>query len=312
MKQFLKKIKERAAADPKRIIFAEGDEERVRDAAKQIEAEGVAIPVLLKNPIDEPKRHAYAERYAELREVSVDEALEAMEDPHVFATMMLLEGEGDAMISGPTASSRERILPAFRLIKTRSKEHKASGFFFMVLPDRVDEDAANGGILLFADCAVNIDPTAEELAQIAEDSAKTAKIFDLDPKVAFLSFSTKGSGEHSSVDKVRKAVELFKAKNPDIPADGEFQVDAALMDEIGARKAPGSPVAGLANVLIFPDLNAGNIAYKLVERLAGAEAIGPIVQGLNKPVNELSRGCDAEDIVNLAALTTIEAQHFTQ
>lgn len=301
----------KAAGKPARILFAEGDEPRVRDAATIIEAEGLAEVILLKSPTEEPKRHDYATRYAEMRDCSFEEAFEEMAKPHSFASMMLEAGEADALITGPTATSKERILPAFRIIKTRPGTKRASSFFLMVLPEHVNKDAANGGVLLFADCAINIDPNAEELAEIALDSAQTAKMLGLNPKVAFLSFSTKGSANHPCLDKIREASKQFKALAPDIPADGEMQVDAALMDAIGERKAPGSPIAGLANVLIFPDLNSGNIAYKLVERLAGAQAIGPIVQGLNKPVNELSRGCSVEDIVNLAALTSVEVQHFS-
>ena len=177
----------------------------------------------------------------------------------------------------------------------------------MILPASVDEDAANGGVLVFADCAINVEPDEKTLADIAIDSAETAKRFGVEPVIAILSFSTAGSSDHSLAQKIRAAAALVKSRRPDLIVEGEMQVDAALMDQIGALKDPGSPVAGHANVLILPNLESGNIAYKLVERLAGAKAIGPLLQGLKKPVNEVSRGCSVEDIVNLAAITSVEA-----
>lgn len=308
MNEFLKAIKAQAAQDPKRIVFAESEEPRVQDAIKQIQAEGTAIPVTFAEPTQDPRFEDYVKSYMELREASEDEARKAMSNPHGFATMLLHKGEADGMIAGPTAPSRDRILPAFKIIKTKEKFHKVSGFFFMVLPEHVNEDAANGGILLFADCAVNIEPNSHDLADIAIDTAETATRFGLEPKIAMLSFSTEGSTKHPLVKKVQEAAELVKSRRPDLKVSRDMQADAALMDAVGAMKAPGSSVAGHANVLIFPDLEAGNIAYKLVERLAGAKAIGPILQGLRKPVNEVSRGCSAEDIANLAAITTMEAQ----
>jgi phosphate acetyltransferase len=278
---FIENLKLRAQQNPKRIVFAEGTEPRVIAAAAQIEKEGLAIPILFT---------------------------EAVEDAHQAATEMLARGEADAMISGPTATSRERILPALKLIGPREPGHRVSGAMIMVLPSNVDPDAANGGVLLFADCAVNISPSPEELAQIAIDTADTAKQFGLDPVVALLSFSTAGSTEHPLTLRIREAAALARSLRPDLSIEGEVQVDAALIDSIGHTKDPKFALAGQANVLIFPELEAGNIGYKLVERLAGATAIGPILQGLAKPVNELSRGCSTEDIVNLAALTCIQAQ----
>ncbi len=309
MEAFLQQIWVRAKQNPKRIVFAEGNEPRVKEAIEMIEREGLALPVTFENPAANPHYEDFVKKFMELRGASEDEARSKMANPHYFATMMVHEGLADGMIAGPTAASRERILPALEIIKTKEKFHKVSGFFFMVLPESVNADAANGGILLFADCALNIDPDVPTLADIAIDSAETAKRFGVDPVVALLSFSTAGSTEHPLTKKVHDAAELVKSRRPDLAVEGEMQVDAALIDSIGSLKDPGSPVAGKANVLIFPNLEAGNIGYKLVERLAGAKAIGPILQGLRLPVNEVSRGSSAEDIVNLAAITTVEANN---
>ncbi len=304
---FLEKLYERARQNPKRIVFAEGTEPRILEAAAELEEQGLCLPVLLKDPESEANFKAYVQRFQELRGASLEEATEKMKDPHYFATMMLHEGEVDGMIAGPTATSKERILPALELIKTKIEHHRVSGAMIMIMPETVDKDAANGGILLFADCAVNIDPTVEILAQIAIDTADTAKGLGLDPKVALLSFSTAGSTEHPLTKKMRDAAGLIKHQRPDLAVEGELQVDAALMDQVAALKDPGSPIAGHANVLIFPDLEAGNIGYKLVERLAGATVIGPILQGLKKPMNEVSRGSTAEDIINLTVFTALQS-----
>lgn len=305
---FLQTLKERARQNPKRIVFAEGGEARVKEAAATLQKEGLCLPILLENPEQHSKFAAYVQRFQELRGTTLEEATEKMKNPHYFATMMLHESEADGMIAGPNASSKERILPALELIKTKIEHHRVSGAMIMLLPKTVDSDAANGGILFFADCAVNIETTVEILAQIAIDTADTAKNLGLDPKVALLSFSTAGSTEHPLTKKMRDAATLIQHQRPDLAVEGEMQVDAALMDQVAALKDPGSPIAGHANVLIFPDLEAGNIAYKLVERLAGATAIGPILQGLKKPLNEVSRGSSTEDIVNLAVFTCIQAQ----
>lgn len=302
---FLEKLYERARQNPKRIVFAEGTEPRILEAAAELEKQGLCKPVLLKDPATSTNFNAYVQRFQELRGATLEEATEKMKDPHYFATMMLHEDEVDGMIAGPTATSKERILPALELIKTKIEHHRVSGAMIMILPDTVDKDAANGGILLFADCAVNIEPSVEVLAQIAIDTAGTAQELGLDPKVALLSFSTAGSTEHPLTKKMRDAADLIKHQRPDLAVEGEMQVDAALMDQVAALKDPGSPIAGHANVLIFPDLEAGNIGYKLVERLAGATVIGPILQGLKKPMNEVSRGSTAEDIVHLAVLTSV-------
>lgn len=305
---FIETLKLRAKQNPKRIVFAEGTEPRILEAAAQIEKEGVALPILLKDPSSETSFEDYVKAFQELRGTTREEAEAKMKLPHYFATMMVHLGAADGMIAGPTATSRERILPALEIIKTKIEHHKVSGAIIMVLPAAVDADAANGGVLLFADCAVNISPSTEELAQIALDTADTAKAFGLNPIVALLSFSTAGSTEHPLTQRIRDAAAIARSLRPELPIEGEVQVDAALVDSIGQKKDPKFALAGKANVLIFPELEAGNIGYKLVERLAGATAIGPILQGLKKPVNELSRGSTIEDIVDLAVVTCIQAQ----
>ncbi|MFA4814681.1 MAG: phosphate acyltransferase [Candidatus Gracilibacteria bacterium] len=307
MEAFLQRIWARAKENPKRVVFAEGKEPRVLEAIEIIKKEGLAIPVTFDEPTKDPHFEDFVQKFRELRGTTEEEARAKMANGHYFATMMVQEGLADGMLAGPVASSKERILPALEIIKTKEKLHKVSGFFFMVLPSDIDPDAANGGVLLFADCAVNIEPDAPTLADIAIDSAETAKRFGINPVIAMLSFSTAGGSDHPLVKKIREAAKIVKARRPDLLIEGEMQVDAALMDKVGALKDPGSLVAGKANVLIFPDLESGNISYKLVERLAGAKAIGPILQGLRKPVNEVSRGSDVNDIVNLAAITSIEA-----
>lgn len=308
---FLAALTARAKTHKLRLVFAEGSEPRVMEAAARLEQEGVCTSILLTDPASHPEFAAYVERFRELRGTTVEEATEKMKNPHYFATMLLHEGQAEGMIAGPTAPSRERILPALELIKTKIEHHRVSGAMLMILPETVDSDAANGGLLLFADCAVNIEPSTEVLAQIASDTADTAKLLGIDPKIALLSFSTAGSTQHPLAQKMKDAAALVRHQRPELAVEGEMQVDAALMDKVAALKDPGSPIAGHANVLIFPDLEAGNIGYKLVERLAGAKVIGPILQGLKKPMNEVSRGSSAEDIFNLAVLTALQAQITT-
>ncbi len=304
---FLEALTARAKTRTTRLVFAEGSEPRVLEAAARLEREGICTPILLSDPSSRPEFDAYVKRFQELRGATIEEATEKMKNPHYFATMLLHEGQADGMIAGPTAPSRERILPALELIKTKVEHHRVSGAMLMILPETVDPDAANGGLLLFADCAVNIEPSTEVLAQIASDSADTALLLGLDPKIALLSFSTAGSTQHPLAQKMKDAAALVRHQRPELAVEGELQVDAALMDQVAALKDPGSPIAGHANVLIFPDLEAGNIAYKLVERLGGATVIGPILQGLKKPMNEVSRGSSAEDIFNLAVVTSIQS-----
>lgn len=339
MRKFLELVKEKAKEHPKRIVFPEYFDERTIQAVVKIAEEGTAVPVILGNlkavkesfekaglaeamtqfvqeqklflwDIEDLKtKERYTEALYELRKnkgLTKDETKKLIENFNYYAVMMVHASDVDGLITGANSPTSETLRPALQIIKTKEKFHKVSGFFFMALP----EDPCfneNGRLLLFADCAVNIEPNSYELAQIAIDSAETAKRFGMEPRIAMLSFSTAGSAKHPQVDKVREAVSMVKYKRPKLIVDGEMQVDAALVPEVCARKYPNATIKGDANILIFPDLDSANISYKLVERLAHAQAIGPILQGLKKPVNDLSRGCSVDDIVNLAAITTVEA-----
>ena len=324
-KPICKTIKDKAKSDPKRIVYPEGEEERILIAADRIIKQNIAIPVLIgdkekieskiktlnlknlknieiHNPETSDKTRKYANEFYEARKhkgLILADAKKLMLKNIYFATMMVHLNDTDGLVGGSTTTTAETIRPALQIIKTNRKFKKASSFFIMVLDDKP---------LFFADCAVEIDPDAKDLADIAIDTATTVKKFGYEPRIAMLSFSTRGSAKHPFVDKVREATLRVKDALPDIPVDGELQVDAALVPEISEIKAKGSSIKGNANVLIFPDLSTGNIAYKLVERLAKAKAIGPIMQGLNKPVNDLSRGCNIEDIINVTAITVVEAQ----
>lgn len=304
MNRFLQTIKARAQQHPARVLFAEGAEPRVIEAVARIREEGVAEPLLVTDPLTDPRFEEMLRLHQELRGSTESEAREALANAHMFGALLLKAGYADVMISGPSAPSKERILPAFQIIRAKEDFHKASAYFIMLMPDTVSEDAANGGVLLFADCAVNVEPTVEELADIAIDTAESARKLGLNPRVAMLSFSTEGSSDHPRALRIREAAALVHERRPDLQVSNDMQADAALIDAIGEAKAHETLIAGHANVLIFPDLEAGNIAYKLVERLANATAIGPILQGLNQPVNELSRGCSVDDIVNLAAVSS--------
>ncbi len=252
------------------------------------------------DPTDNPCLEEFIKKYPDYSREQITQNI------NIFGAMMVDSGLVDGMISGATCSTSETIRPAIHIIKTKKKFHKVSGFFFMVMPNT--NNAKQERVLLFADCAVIPEPNSHELADIALDTAETAKRFGLEPKVAMLSFSTNGSSKHPLADKVREAAKMVKHRNPDLAVEGEMQVDAALVPEICKKKFPTAKVCEGFNVLIFPSLEAGNIAYKLVERLGGAHAIGPIYQGFRKPINDLSRGCSVQDIVDLAAFTTVEAQ----
>ena len=313
MKQkFLERVRKIAAKNPARIVFPETFDPRTLEAVDLIVKAGTAHPVLIGGPKkdgcetidlnDSARLKKYAARLFELRKnkgLTLAEAQKLVRNRNYFGVMVVESEEADGLISGANCPSADTLRPALQVIGTKEKFHKVSGFFFMVFENRV---------LLFADCMVNIEPNSTELAEIAIDSAATAMQFGIEPRIAMLSFSTNGSAKHPSVDRMREAVKMVNYKRPDLICEGEMQVDAALVQEVCKRKFPKSRVPGNANVLIFPNLDAANISYKLVERLARAEAIGPIIQGLRKPINDLSRGCSVNDIVELTAITSVEAQ----
>ncbi len=329
--ELLEQIKQRAKEYNKTIALPEGEEERTLKAADIILKEQLAKLILIGNPqtiaekakqyglenidkaqIIDPQNYPDAGKLAdimvELRKhkgMTKEKALEQLKNPYYLATLLIKAGQADGMVGGAIAPTADTIRPALQYIKTKPGISIVSGAFVMIVPDK---NYGDNGVMVFADSAVNPDPTAQQLAEIAVVSAQTAKsIAGIEPRVAMLSFSTKGSAQHPLVDKVIEATKIAKEMAPDLPIDGELQADAAIVPSVGERKAPGSNVAGKANVLIFPDLNSGNIAYKLVQRLAHAEAIGPVLQGLAAPINDLSRGCSVDDIVNLVAITANQA-----
>jgi phosphate acetyltransferase len=306
-----------------RIVYAEGVEERAIRAAGWLRDEKLVQPVLVgpeaevreraralgielggievRDPRTDAKAPAYAAAYHELRRhkgVTAEAAAEKARLPHYFGALMVQAGDALGMVSGLNSETKP-FLPAFEVIKLQKGYSRASSVFVMEWPDRV---------LFYADCSVNIEPDAATLAEIGRATALTARAFGFAPRVAFLSFSTRDSASHAKVDRVKEAVRLCRAAGPDFPVDGEIQFDAAFLPGVAKKKAPDSPFAhDPANVFIFPDLDAGNIAYKLTERLAGAAAIGPILQGLNKPVNDVSRGCSVQDFADVAVITAVQA-----
>ncbi|WP_026487220.1 phosphate acetyltransferase [Caldanaerobius polysaccharolyticus] len=319
----------KAKGDIKKIVLPEGTEARNLKAAEIALREKIAQVILLGNeaeikaaakgldisgaeiidPATSPKHAEYAEAFYQLRKhkgMTMEKAREIVKDPMYYGCMMVKMDDADGLVSGAVHATADLLRPAFQIIKTAPGVSVVSSAFIMIVPNC---DLGADGVLLYADCGVIPNPTAEQLASIAVSAAGTMRaLVGVEPVVAMLSFSTKGSAEHELVDKVRKATEMAKAMAPDLQIDGELQADAALIPEVAQLKAPGSKVAGRANVLIFPDLQAGNIGYKLTQRLAKAEAIGPLLQGLAKPVNDLSRGCSPEDIVAEIAITAVEAQ----
>ena len=327
----LDSLVDRAKANKQRIVLPEGTEDRTLTAANQLIRDGVAEIILLGNPgeieeqvkklgldevyratIIDPKNHEKKEIYANLllelrkqRGMTPEQAAALVEEPLYLACLMIKNGDADGEIAGAQNTTGDVLRPALQIIKTSPGVKVVSGAFIMFTKT---PQYGENGTLIFADCAVMPNPTAEELASIAVASAQTAKsLVGVEPRVAMLSFSTKGSAEHEMIDKVREATRLAKEMNPALQIDGELQADAALVPSVGSSKAPGSDIAGRANVLVFPTLEAGNIGYKLVQRLGNAEAVGPVLQGMAAPVNDLSRGCSVNDIYNMVVITANQA-----
>ena len=330
---FIEEIKNRARKDMKTIILPEAEDRRVLEAASKVVSQGFAKIVLLGdeekiqkdsqeyginlsevtiiNPLKSEKKEIYAEKLYELRKnkgMTLEQAKETLKDATYFGMMMLKdeESEADGLVSGAAHSTSDTLRPALQILKTAPNTKLVSAFFVMCVPDC---EYGEHGTFIYGDSGLNQNPTADELSEIAISSSKSFKsLVGAEPKVAMLSYSTYGSAKSELTEKVIEATKLAKEKAPDLLLDGELQVDAAIIPEIAKSKAPGSPVAGNANVLIFPDLNAGNIGYKLTQRLAKAEAYGPLCQGIAKPVNDLSRGCSSDDIVGVVAITAVQSQ----
>lgn len=326
------KIKAKAKANVKHIVLPEGTEPRTVQASAKILKEGIATVTLLGcpdeiakiaaetgtdltgvqiiNPAKSEKLTDYANLLFELRKakgMTLEQATDLVTNNTLYyGAVMLKSGDADGMVAGAINSTGNVLRPALQIIKTAPGIKVVSSCFIMELPD---PSWGDNGVMVFGDCAVIPNPTAEELANIAVASADSGRrLVDIEPRVAMLSFSTKGSAKHENVTKVQEATAMAHELAPELALDGELQADAALVESVGQLKSPGSKVAGHANVLVFPDLQAGNIGYKLVQRLAGAEAIGPIIQGLAKPVSDLSRGCSVDDIVSVVAITAVKAQ----
>jgi phosphate acetyltransferase len=329
--KLLDRIKQNAKKLNMRIVLPEGYEERTLKAADIAMEQGLARIILIGNPdeivshssklglknleraqVVDPENHErmdyYIEMMVELRKnkgMTREEASKLIRDPLYLGALMIKNGDADGEVAGADRATGDVLRPAFQYVKTAPGISVVSGAFIMIHPDRQFGDE---GVMIFADGAVHPDPTDKELAEIAVATAKTARdICGFEPRIAMLSFSTKGSAKHAMVDKIVSAVKIAGEIAPDLMIDGELQADAALVEAIGQKKAPGSKIAGKANVLIFPNLESGNIAYKLVQRLAGAEALGPILQGIAAPINDLSRGCSVSDIVSMIAITSNQA-----
>lgn len=329
---FIEMIKERAKQNMQTIVLPETNDVRTLEAASKILAEGVANIILVGNadeidklaneggydvskativdPASTDKLQAYIDIFVELRKakgMTPEKAKEILlKDYLYFGVLMVKAGDADGMVSGACHATADVLRPSLQILKTKPGTKLVSAFFVMVVPDC---ELGAEGTFVFGDCGLNQNPNAEELAAIAESSAKSFELLvGKEPIVAMLSHSSMGSAKHADVDKVAEATRIAKENYPDMKVDGELQTDAAIVPSIGASKAPNSEVAGKANVLIFPDLDAGNIGYKLVQRLAKAEAYGPMTQGIAKPVNDLSRGCSADDIVGVIAITAVQAQ----
>lgn len=327
----LNQIKDNAKKHNKRIVLPESTEERTLKAADELLAEGIAQIILTGNPeeikhkaaelklsnidkalIIDPKNHLKKEEYIDLmveirknKGLTREDAAKLVENPLYLATIMIKNGDADGEVAGAENATGDVLRPAFQYVKTKPGISVVSGAFLMILKDK---QFGNDGLMVFADCAVHPNPTDKELAEIAvATGATTRAIAGIEPRIAMLSFSTKGSAKHEMVDKVVNATKMAQEMDPSLKIDGEMQADAAIVEAIGQKKAPGSEIAGKANVLVFPTLETGNIAYKLVQRMAGAEAVGPVLQGMAAPINDLSRGCSVSDIVNLVAITANQA-----
>ncbi|MGE4282635.1 MAG: phosphate acetyltransferase [Clostridia bacterium] len=330
MSNFMQKVIDKAKGERKKIVLAEGTEPRTIKAASMVLEQDIADIVLVGdeneikkiagdidisrakiiNPLTSDKFDIYANTFFEMRKakgLTLEKAKETMKNPLYFGAMMVKSDDADGMVAGAINSTGNVLRAALQVVKTAPGTKLVSAFFIMVVPDC---EYGENGIFIFGDSGLVENPDAEALSEIAISSAKSFKsLVGAEPKVGMLSYSTYGSAKNELVDKVQLATKLAKEKRPDLALDGELQLDAAIVPEIGKSKAPDSKIAGSANVLIFPDLNAGNIGYKLVQRLAKAEAYGPITQGIAKPVNDLSRGCSAEDIVGVVAITCVQAQN---
>ena len=329
--ELMDKLWNAARENKQRIVLPEGEEERTIVATEKIQKLGLAYPILVGddekiiekaknlnvdltgveiiNPEKSERLEEYINAFYEARKakgMTLEKAALIVRDPLYYGTMMVKLDDADGMVSGAIHTTGDLLRPGLQIIKTAPGVSVVSSFFIMMVPgSQYGED----GMLLFSDCAVNPNPNAEQLAAIAIATADTArKLCKIEPRVAMLSFSTMGSADHETVDKVRKATAIAKELRPDLLIDGELQLDAAIVEKVAEQKAPNSKVAGKANVLIFPDLQSGNIGYKLVQRFANADAIGPMCQGFAKPINDLSRGCSSEDIVSVVVLTAVQAQ----
>jgi len=334
--ELLDQIKMNAKRHNKMIVLPEGTEERTLKAADAVLAEGIARITLLGNPseirsladsfglknveradiidpVTHPKKELYIDLMVELRKskgLTREEASNLIEDPLYLGVMMIKSGDADGEVAGARNTTGDVLRPAFQIVKTAPGISVVSGAFIMILKDK---EFGSEGVIVFADGAVHPDPTDTELAEIAVATARTTRaIVGVEPKVALLSFSTMGSAKHPMVDKVVSATRMAREMAPEFLFEGELQADAALIEAIGQKKAPGSKIAGKANVLVFPNLECGNIAYKLVERLAHAQAIGPVLQGMAAPINDLSRGCSVSDIINVIAITANQAAGITK
>ncbi len=309
--------------DSRKIVFTEGTDARILEASDHLKKGGFLTPILIGvkedveaaakeggfdiegleiiDPAIYPEMDAMVAKMVELRKGKMDEdqCRAALQKGNYFGTMLVKMGQADALLGGATYSTADTVRPALQLIKTKPGNKAVSSLFIMVREHEDGEDE----ILGMGDCAINIKPDADQLAESAIESAKTAAVFGIDPKVAMLSYSTKGSGAGEDVDKVKAALEKVKELAPELDVDGELQFDAAVSPVVAAKKCPGSTVAGQANVFIFPDINAGNIGYKIAQRLGGFDAYGPVLQGLNAPINDLSRGCNAEEVYTMAIIT---------